>query len=165
MKYLFTPLTAGLFLLFNCAFIYIFIWAAGYFYFLTWFWFVLSYGLIGIVTFTIGYGCLVTVIKFFMNFYEYNLISRITHSLFALAGVVLVGYFYTQHPPMLEGPEGQKFILTTMWETAPYKAIVAMVFITSIILGNTYYTVIETLTKVKIKAFHDVRLLKDYTSI
>ncbi|MET3113571.1 hypothetical protein AAKU52_001296 [Pedobacter sp. CG_S7] len=164
MKYLFTPLTAGLFLLFNCATIYLFIWVAGYFYSFTWFWFVLSYGLIGVVIFTLGHGCLVSSIKFFMNFYEYNLISRITHSLFALAGVVIIGYFYTQHPPMLEGPEGQKFILTTMWETAPYKAIIAIFFTTAIILANTYLTVIETLTKVKIQAFYDVRLLKDYTS-
>jgi hypothetical protein len=164
MKYLLTPFTAGLFLLFNCVTIFVFIWAAGYFYSLSWFWFVLSYGIIGLLIFTLGHGCLVTAIKFFMNFYEYKLFPRIIHSIFALAGVVLVIYFYIQHPPMLEGTEGKKFILISMWEVAPFKAAVAMPFIVTIILINTYLTVIETLTTRRIKFFHDQRLLKDYTN-
>ncbi len=163
MKYLLTPFTAGLFLLFNCASIFAFVWAAGYFYSLTWFWFVLTYGASALVIFTLGHGCLVSAIKFFMNFYEYKLFSRITHSLFALAGIILIIYFYVQHPPMLEGLKEKKFILTSMWELAPFKAILSITFIGSIIIANTYLTVIETLSTTRIKFFHDNRLLKDFT--
>jgi hypothetical protein len=164
MKYLLTPLTAILFLLFNVASIFILIWGAGYFYSLSWFWFVLNYAVLGLVIFTLGQGLLVTAIKFFMKFYEYKIFSRIIHSIFALGGIVLIAYFYIQHPPMMDGPEGKKFMITTMWLLAPYKAMLALTFITSIIFANSYMTVIETLRTTTIEDFYKVRLLKGITS-
>jgi hypothetical protein len=65
----------------------------------------------------------------------------------------------------MEGADGNKFILTTMWDLAPFKAILALTFIATIVFINTYLTVIETLSTKRIATFHAVRLLKDYTHI
>jgi hypothetical protein len=161
MKYLLAPLTAISFLLFNCVFIFSLIWIAGYSYSLSWFWFVLSYGVIGLVLFTLGQGCILTMIKRTMNFYNYQLIPRIIHSVFAFAGIIIMIYFYTQFPPMLEGNEGKKFIISAMWDLSPFKLIVASVFIAGLSLSVLYFTVIETLRTRKIKALHDVGLFSE----
>ena len=123
MKYILIPLTMFLWYLTTYYGIYIAVIGMAFVFSLSWLWLIMGYiFLIGAV-FGISNG-IPSLLRFLiLKAYGINWLSCILHSLAGVVGVIQVIRFYSVNPPKLVIGDQAFFILTGMWEVAPFKTV------------------------------------------
>ena len=116
---------------------------------LNWVWIMLLGSLIGIAIIYSVKGIEILINKFILEFYGYNWVSIILHSLVAL--VVSIGFIlhYIFEPfPMMNGDEGTEILFKQLWED---DVISALIFIPALIGAIAYISWIIIVSPIQLK--------------
>lgn len=123
MKYIFIPLTMFLWYLTAYYGLYIAVIGMVFVFSLSWLWLIMGYlFLIGAV-FAISNGIPSLLRVLILKFYGISWFSCIVHALAGVVGVVQIIRFFSASPPELVIGDESSFILTGMWEVAPFKTV------------------------------------------
>lgn len=117
------PFTLFLWFLTTYYGLYIAVIAMAFVFTLSWFWLIVGYIFWISAIFGISNG-IPSLLRFLiLKVYGINWFSCIVHSLAGVVGVVVIMRFFSASPPQLVSGDESVFILTGMWEVAPFNTV------------------------------------------
>ena len=142
MKYVLTPLTVFLWYLTAYYGLYIAVIGMAFVFSLSWLWLIMGYiFLIGAV-FGISNGIPGLLRFLILKVYGINWFSCIVHSFAGVVGVVRIIRFFSASSPELVIGDKSFFILTGMWEVAPFKTVFLAFPFVGLVISLLWSTII-----------------------
>jgi len=142
MKYLLIPFTMFLWYFTTCFGIGVVVAGMAFVFSLSWLWIMFGYlFLIGVV-FAISNSIPSLMRLLILKIFGFNWVSCILHSLAGILGVVMMIQIYISSPPELVVEGKSVFLLSGMWDVAPFKTILIVPPFFGIVISLFWSTII-----------------------